>query len=65
MSSSGNLRTVEIKCNAIEVRSKELIREHVLRQVWGPGGPRDSESRRCFTPRLFASLERNVKVFPR
>ena len=34
------------------------------RQVWGRGGPRDSESERCFTPKLSASLENNVEGFP-
>jgi hypothetical protein len=40
------------------------MREHELWLVWGPGGPRDSESGRCFALRLFASLENGVDVFP-
>jgi hypothetical protein len=64
MSSSGSSKTAKMRCDEIEGLSIDLMREHVLRQVWGPGGPRDSESGRRFTPKLFASLENNVEVFP-
>jgi hypothetical protein len=63
MSSSGNSKTVKIRCNEIEGWSIELMREHLLWLVWGPGGPRDSESGRCVTPRAFARLAKNVEVF--
>jgi hypothetical protein len=65
MSSSGNSKTAKIRCDEIEGWSKELMREHLLWQVWGPGGPRASENESCFAPRPVASLERNVELFPR
>jgi hypothetical protein len=65
MSSSGSAKTAEMRRDEIEAWSKELMREHVLWQVWVPGGPRDSESGRCFAPRPVASLENNDEVFPR
>ena len=65
MSSSGSSKTAEIRCDEIEGWSVELMREHILRQVWGPGGPRDFESGRRVTPRAFARPEKNVEVFAR
>ena len=44
MSSSGNSKTAEMRCDGIEFRSKELMRELVLWQVWGLGGPSDLDS---------------------
>jgi hypothetical protein len=41
------------------------MQELVPRLVWSPGGPRDSDSGRRFAPRLFASLEKDVEIFPR
>jgi hypothetical protein len=58
-----------MRCDEIEGWSIELMRELVQWQVWGPGGPRNSDSGtiagRCFVPRPFASLEKNVEVFTR
>jgi hypothetical protein len=69
MSSSGNLKTVKVECDDIGIWSEELMRELVLWLVWGPGGPRDSDSGtiagRCFAPRLFASMAKNVDVISR
>jgi hypothetical protein len=69
MSSFGNSKTAKVRCDEIEGRSVEPLRELILRQVWGPGGPRDPDSgtiaARSFVPRPFASLEKNVEVFPR
>ena len=70
MSSSGNSKTAKMRRDEIEGWSIELMRELVLWQVWGPGGPTgDFDSGtiagRCFVPRPFASLEKNVEVFPR
>jgi hypothetical protein len=69
MSSSGNSKTAKVGGDKIGVWSEELMRELVLWHVWGPGGPRDSDSGtiggRCFAPRLFASIAKNVDVISR
>ena len=69
MSSSGNSKTAKVVCDEIDFWSKELVRELVLWQVWGLGGPRDSDSGmiagRRVVPRPFASLGRNAEAFSR
>jgi hypothetical protein len=69
MSSSGNSKTAKVRCDEIDVWSKKLVRELVLWQVWGPGGPRDSDSGtvagRCFVLKPFASSEKSVEAFLR
>ena len=51
----------------VSFRSKGLIRELVLRLVWGAGDPRDFDNGittgRCFLPRPDVSLAKNPEVF--
>ena len=69
MSSFGSSETTKVRCDEIKGWSVELMGELALWLVWGPGGPRDFDSGtiagRSFVPRPFASLEKNVEVFPR
>ena len=51
--------------STFNILPKELMRELVLRLVWGAGGPKDFDSGgRCFLPRTSVSLVKNVKAFP-
>ena len=54
ISSSGSSRTVMKRVN---IQSKEVMQEVVLRLVWGAGVDR------CFTPRPYTSLVRNIEGF--
>jgi hypothetical protein len=69
MSSFGSSETAKMRYDEIKGWSVELMRKLVLWQVWGLGGPRDFDSGTItgcsFVPRPFASLEKNVEVFPR
>ena len=51
------------KIGSVIIQSKELMRESVLRLVWGAGDRLMAGGRCCFLPRPDASLVKKAEVF--